>query len=133
MREYTTEQAPSKIKRLYDMVRALSRENDMQAKHVSVIMRRTEILSIGVNKRKTHPKAQEYGYHYDWVHAELDALLKLPQSQSRDNLTLVNFRVDPRGNFRLSKPCSKCLPWCSGVFREIWYTTSDDKIIRMKP
>lgn len=92
--------------------------------HVSIITRDNRILGIGINRRKTHPLAALYGYRHDELHSELDALIKVPKNQRWD-MTLINFRFGPRGDMKISKPCSKCLPWCKASFDEIWYSVPD--------
>ena len=92
--------------------------------HVSIITRDNRILGIGINRRKTHPLAATYVYRFGELHSELDALIKIPKNQ-RYNMTLINFRFGPKGNMKLSKPCTKCLPWCCSLFEDIWYSIPD--------
>ena len=91
-------------------------------KHVSVIVRKNDIVSVGTNNFRTHPLAKKYGYRFDEVHSELDALLRY--RGPKDNLKLINFRYNRFGDMRMSKPCCNCLPWCLAIFDEIWYTTN---------
>jgi hypothetical protein len=93
-------------------------------KHVSIIVRKNEIVSIGTNNFRTHPMAKRYGYRFDEVHSELDALLRY--KGSKDNLTLCNFRFNRFGEMRKSKPCRFCLPWSIALFDKIYYTTDSD-------
>jgi hypothetical protein len=90
--------------------------------HVSIIALDNRVLSIGTNKRKTHPMAMKYGYRNCELHSELDALLKVPQYLRSEDLKLINFRFGPKGDMKLSKPCAKCLPWCINTFAEIYYS-----------
>jgi len=92
-------------------------------KHVSIIVRKNEIVSVGTNNFRTHPEAKKCGYFFDEVHSELDALLRY--KGQKDNLKLINFRFNRFGDMRMSKPCCKCLPWCVSVFDKIWYTTNN--------
>jgi len=93
-------------------------------KHVSIILdKKGKIVSIGTNTRKTHPKAQEHGYRFCELHSELDCYLRVPDSRRSEKLTLVNFRFNRFGDMRMSRPCSKCMPWCKAVFERIIYTT----------
>lgn len=95
-------------------------------KHVSVILRKNEIVSIGTNNFRTHPQAKKLGYRFDEVHSELDALLRY--KGPKDNLKLFNFRFNRFKNMRMSKPCCNCLPWCDALFDEIWYSTNEGMI-----
>jgi len=119
----------NKIKKYIDFALPLCLENPRQKKHTSLIIRKGNIVSIGKNVFKTHPVAKRYGYRYDEVHSELDALLKY--KGSKDSLILFNFRFNRFSEMRMSKPCEKCLPWCNALFDEIWYTTNDG-IVNMK-
>lgn len=95
-----------------------------QFRHVSFVLRNNLVISTGTNCRKTHPDAKRIGYLFDERHSELDALVRIPKFQ-RYNLALVNFRFNKQGLLRNSKPCKKCLPWCSEVFDEIWYSSDE--------
>lgn len=94
-------------------------------KHVSIILNRSTPLSIGLNRRKTHPLAKSYNYRFDEIHSELDAWLKLKNRNECivGKYTLVNFRFGNRNEWRMSRPCSLCMPWCKELFKEIYYTT----------
>ena len=96
-------------------------EQDRNHNHVSLILRDSSLLGVGINKRKTHPLAMKYGYRNCELHSELDALLQVPKDR-RNELVLVNFRFGHKGDMKLSKPCTKCLPWCLDLFDEIYYS-----------
>jgi len=91
-------------------------------KHCSLIIHKNNIVAVGINQFKTHPKAKEIGYRYDEVHSELDALLRCKQRRS---LTLLNIRFNRFGEMRLARPCHLCMPWCKMIFDSIYYTTPD--------
>ena len=111
-----------RIDKIIEVAKPISLLIDRPKKHVSIIIRKNEIMSIGTNKFKTHPMAKKYGYRFDEVHSELDALLKY--KGPKDNLKLFNFRFNSFGKTRMSKPCFLCNSWCSVIFDEIYYTTS---------
>lgn len=113
----------NKINKLIDSALPVALEIPRAKKHVSIIIRKNEIVSIGTNHFRTHPQAKRYGYRFDEVHSELDALLKY--KGLKDNLRLINFRFNRFEEMRLSKPCCKCLPWCVAIFNDIWYTTNE--------
>ena len=112
---------PTRILDTADVAVPLALEVPRTFKHVSLILRRGNIVSVGTNNHRTHPLAKKYGYRFDEVHSELDALLRY--KGSKNNLTLVNYRINNQGEFRMSKPCSLCLPWCSAIFDKIYYST----------
>tara|TARA_R100000700_G_C3074427_1_gene83027 strand:+ start:19 stop:393 length:375 start_codon:yes stop_codon:yes gene_type:complete len=111
------------IIKLTDIALPVSLSIPRPKKHVSVIVRKNEIVSVGTNNFRTHPKAKELGYRFDEVHSELDALLRY--KGPKDNLKLFNYRFNRFGDMRMSKPCCKCLPWCLALFDKIWYSTNE--------
>lgn len=112
----------TKLLKLVDVALPVSLEVSRRKKHVSIILRKNEIVSMGTNTLRTHPKAKELGYRFDEVHSELDALLRY--KGPKDGLKLFNFRFNRFGDMRMSKPCRKCLPWCEALFDGIWFTTN---------
>ena len=96
-----------------------------QKKHISIIIHKKEIVSIGQNEYKTHPQSVKLGYKYPEMHSELDAFRKVPRSLRDKKLVLLNFRFNRFGEFRNSKPCSVCEKWCNEVFHKIYYTNDD--------
>ncbi len=114
---------PSRIEKLVDLALPTAVKIPRPKKHVSIIVRKNEIVSVGTNNFRTHPQAKQYGYLFDEVHSELDALLKY--KGPKDNLKLFNFRYNRFGDMRMSKPCCICLPWCDALFNQIWYTTNE--------
>lgn len=121
-----------RIQKLIELTRdeALERVSDRQFIHASVILRRSKILAVGFNERRTHPLAKKYGYRDDFVHAELDAMIQIPRNQ-RHNLDLVNFRFNNQGELRMAKPCEKCFPWVVEVFRNVFYSDRDGNIVKI--
>ena len=113
---------PTKLERIKQIAMPTSMSIARPKKHVSIIVRKNEIVSVGTNNFRTHPKAKELGYRFDEVHSELDALLRY--KGPKDNLVLLNFRYNRFGDMRMSKPCCKCLPWCIALFDDIWYSTN---------
>ena len=113
-----------KKQKIIDIAMPISVGIKRPKKHVSVIVRKNEVVSVGTNNFRTHPKAKKHGYRFDEVHSELDALLR--HKGPKDNLTLFNFRYNRFGDMRMSKPCCLCLPWCEVLFDDIYYTTNDE-------
>ena len=113
---------PSKITKIIDLALPVSLGIPRPKKHVSVIVRKNEIVSVGTNKFRTHPLAKKYGYRFDEVHSELDALLRY--RGPKDSMKLINFRFNRFGDMRMSKPCCSCLNWCLALFDDVWYSTN---------
>ena len=120
---------PSKITKIIDLALPVSLGIPRPKKHVSIIVRKNEVVSVGTNNFRTPPKAKELGYRFDEVHSELDALLRY--RGPKDNLKLINYRFNRFGTMRISKPCCKCLPWCVALFDDIWYS-SDTGMVNLK-
>lgn len=103
---------------------------DREKKHLTFIVRKNNILSIGLNRPfKTHPEAKRYGYRYDGIHSELDAINRAPYGTDFRRCHLINVRLSAdslirnRPITRMSKPCSKCLLWINAIgFRDVLYT-----------
>ena len=112
------------------IAKPLSMAMERQKKHISLIIHKRKIISVGQNVFKTHPDAVRLGYKFAEMHAELDAYRKIPKSLRGEKLILLNFRFNRFGSFRNSKPCCVCEKWCSEIFHKIYYTT-DDGIIRL--
>ena len=112
----------SRIKKLTNIALPTALSIPRPKKHVSIIVRKNEVVAVGTNNFRTHPKAKELGYRFDEVHSELDAFLRY--KGPKDNLKLINYRFNRFGTMRISKPCCNCLPWCLALFDDIWYSTN---------
>jgi len=88
-----------KIQKIIDVAMPVSLEIPRPKKHVSIILYKNSIVSMGTNNFRTHPLAKKYGYFFDEVHSELDALLRY--RGPKDNLKLVNFRFNRFGDMRI--------------------------------
>jgi hypothetical protein len=116
------------LEKLIDIAKPLCMNLDRKKKHVSIIISKGEIVSVGTNQYKTHPIAKAIGYRYEEMHSELNALLKTNQ---RKNLHLYNFRYNRFGEMRIAKPCCLCMPWCKVMFKSIHYTTPEG-VVRLE-
>lgn len=103
-----------------------------RCKHVSLIIHKNKIVSIGTNRRKTHPVAVEHGYLFDERHSELDAYINLPYPLRNESLILFNLRFNNQETLRMAKPCNKCLPWCQSLFKEIYYSDRTGQILELE-
>lgn len=75
-------------------------------RHGCIIVRNGEIVSEGYNHNFVHM------FHLHSVHAEVDALSKLPRNKkfmSQCDMYVVRIGTDNMGNpLKLSKPCNSC-------------------------
>lgn len=118
------------IEKYIELAKQISTTVNRKRAHVSFIVKKNKIISIGTNAWKTHPKAVEYGYMLPYLHSELDAFRKLKHQEK--NLTLINFRLTKTEVLGMSKPCIYCMPWCSTVFDKIIYSDENGKIRVLK-
>tara|TARA_R100000152_G_C6623277_1_gene73277 strand:- start:108 stop:506 length:399 start_codon:yes stop_codon:yes gene_type:complete len=106
---------------------------DCSCKHVSFVVKKNKIISIGVNRaNKTHPLARKYGARFSTIHSELDAIIRAYREKDFDRCTLVNVRlssVSMSRNIpvtRKAKPCPSCMKLILGCenIKEVYYTTN---------
>lgn len=99
----------------------------------AVLVHKKDILSVGVNKQKTHPKQKQYNKHRQFedpsicghnIHAELDAILKSRHIPKGTKVYVYRVMKDNKtlGMCRPCNACSKALKEC-GV-TEWYYTTT---------
>ena len=113
-------------KKLIEIARALKGKNSSgRCFHVSVVLNKSKILSIGFNKYKTHPQTKNYAYHrFAGIHSELDAVLKLGMDDC-SGLTIINIRVDKNNQICDSKPCKGCSDLIQKIgFKKVIYTNN---------
>lgn len=111
-----------KVQKFVDMALPWCLDIPRTKKHVSLILRKGRLLAVGTNAFKGHPIASKIGYRFGEQHSELNAFLKCSE---KDRLTLINVRFNKEGHMRMARPCSLCLPWCSALFDNIYYTCPD--------
>ncbi len=70
----------------------------------AILVKGNRILSMGVNNRKTHPKAE--GPHRN-VHAEFQAILNAGLTDTEGAVCYV-YRATKDGKNALSRPCISC-------------------------
>jgi deoxycytidylate deaminase len=70
-----------------------------------VIANKNQVVSIGYNQCKTHPRS---GHKYKMVHAELAAVLDNKFADLK-GCTAYIYRETRDGNPAMAKPCNSCL------------------------
>lgn len=84
-----------------------------------VIVKKNEVIGLGFNKFKTHPKSP---HPYQMIHAELDAMLGI----SREVLSGADvyvYRETKDGSQALAKPCAYCEAALKEVgIKNVYYT-----------
>ncbi len=93
--------------------------------HVSVIVRRNRILSIGLNSmHRSHPLAYKFNYHSARIHSEIASLIHFRyDSEYLRKCSMWNIRIDKWNQVKLSKPCSQCIIVLNLYgLKEVFYT-----------
>lgn len=111
--------------KLIHQARMLAPYSDGVHKHVSFLVHRNRIVSIGINNYKhVHPKGLKYGYIS--THSELAAIVHFPKQYDIKRCRMYNVRIRKSGDIGLSAPCCKCAHLIA-VFniRDTFYTGDD--------
>lgn len=102
--------------RVYDVLVRESRRADVvkSSYHAAAIVYRNQILSVGLNRRKTHPVMAKYQKNEKriFLHAEVDALIRFVNRYGMELLpdcSLYVLRTTKTGRVADSKPCSGCM------------------------
>jgi deoxycytidylate deaminase len=108
------------------------------ARLAAAIVIKNEIVSFGINKRKTHPFQKKYGKNSDaiFLHAEIDAIknsLKYIGTDELSRASLYVARAKKTGRHfmqGLAKPCEYgcCKAITAFNIRSVYYTTNTQGI-----
>ena len=82
--------------------------DSLNYRHAALLGVKHKIISLGVNKEKTHPLQKEYKHssHCNWTHAEVDCL---SNTVIPDKSTLYVIRLNSKNTYAESKPCIGCM------------------------
>jgi deoxycytidylate deaminase len=109
--------------KFFDLAKKLSKKSSHpQYKLGCVIVRGNEIVSIGFNQLKTHPKSVT---PYKQLHAEINAVLSADK-KDLSNCEVYVYREHHDGSLALSKPCQYCQAVLESVGIEKVYYTHDN-------
>ena len=89
---------------------AFTNPNPPGRSHVVCCASHRDTHWVGINKRKTHPEALKIfrnGEHGSCMHAEIDAIVKIPRD-IRHKIKLFVMRFKKDGNLTMAKPCKMC-------------------------
>jgi hypothetical protein len=111
------------MERWIDIARHVASTINREKQHVSLIVRKNQLIAVGTNHWKTHPKTVEMGYMYPYMHSELDAFRKIKTPM--DKLVLLNYRFSKTGKLGMARPCKFCMPWCSQIFDRIVFSNEE--------
>lgn len=93
------------------------------------------VISEGYNSYvKTHPRMLEnplYNDHQIFVHAECDAIYKLPRDSKP--FAMIVCRINKQGKIMLSKPCAGCYhEILTNNIRKVYYISVDGTLTILK-
>jgi deoxycytidylate deaminase len=114
---------------------AIAVEPVAQARLASAIVYKNEIISIGINQRKSHPFQAKFSKNEDsiYLHSETDAIKNALKQISIDELSdsvLYVCRVkiiNKKFVFGIAKPCCGCMRAISNFGIKKVYYTLDNK------
>jgi len=106
--------------------------------HVSVMLQKNRVLSVGWNKPyKTHPVCEQYGYEHG-MHSENDCIFKAGEVDCSDVL-IFNFlfrwrRLTNRWEWGTARPCDICQRFLvdHGI-EKVLYTTDSGSVGIWRP
>lgn len=81
----------------------------VRSKHAAALVVKNKIISIGVNKEKTHPIQRKYSRDecLNWTHAEIDCLKNVDIDIRKSTLYVV--RSNTGNDLLESCPCEGCM------------------------
>lgn len=128
-----------KIKRLKEIALALYPPGfDLRCYHVTFILRKGKIVTIGLNNSKTNTKNLKYDYFASngddlrricGTHSEISSLIRGGR-EDYSNFDFVNIRLDRQGKLLYSRPCRGCSSALQQVgFRRFYYTERNGEMV----
>jgi hypothetical protein len=129
----------SKFKRLQQIaVGLIDWQDGLRCRHFSFVIYKNRIITIGLNKRKTHPTnlrnrkisyitGEDYS-QYKTICSEFNAIIKLKKKTNIETkrCTLVNLRYDKKGNLAIAKPCMSCMNLLKNFeFKRVIWSNND--------
>lgn len=80
------------------------------SRHAAAIVHGNDVLSIGFNKRKTHPLMRQFQHspYKLYLHAEIDAISKVKDKSLLRHSELYVLRLSRGNNVLISEPCQTC-------------------------
>lgn len=135
----------NKDKRVIDMLSkvAVAVEPVANARLAAALVYKNEIVSFGINKKKTHPFQAKYGKNKDsiFLHAENDCIKNALRVITVDQLTKctlyicrVKFsnNIDRKFVYGMAKPCPGCARAIAAFdIRNVIYSTDNNSIEKL--
>lgn len=118
----------SLLKRLLILTDKLYKRSNLRCKHVTFILYKNKIISIGINHKKTDTFAHENGYKYPYKHSEMAAIKKIFKFKlNKSKLILINIRKNKK-NILYSAPCKNCKNLISAYgIKNVYYSINNEE------
>lgn len=105
--------------RLTDLLLKQVEESDMvrSSRHAAAIFYKNRLISLGNNLLKTHPIMLKAGRNEKalYLHAEIDALVRMPRGYDPSDCSLYVLRLTKGGRVFNSCPCSGCMGYLLSI------------------
>jgi len=113
----------------FDLAKKLSFKSDHRCKLGCVIIKKSKILGVGFNKLKTSPRST---HPYQMIHAELDAILNVSDTNDLVNSELYIYRQTKDGILANSFPCVYCQYLLKNFkIKTVYYTTPNKYEVKL--
>lgn len=106
--------------KFFELAKKLSAKSDHPKHQLGVvIVKKDRVLSLGINKYKTHPRST---HPYRFLHAEMDAIISAKEDLKNSNAYI--YRQTKDGKLGLARPCIHCLKALKEAgIKKIYFTT----------
>lgn len=121
----------NRARKLFDVALSVSQLSDYpRIKIGAVITKGGDIISVGFNRKKSHPFQKKYNIHRgcgdeskDYIHAEISAIVKA-RHQDLEGATIYVSRNNANGDRAMCRPCSACMKAIMDAgIKKIFYTS----------
>ena len=109
--------------KFFDLARKISSKSDHHRYKIGcVIVRKNNIVGIGFNQLKTHPKSP---HKFSTIHAEFSALLGADPADLIGSEIYV-YRQTRNGLPAIAKPCPSCTKMLQNIgIKKVYYTINE--------
>lgn len=117
---------------IFKELRRLVEKADLigNSQHCAAVVHKGKILSVGFNKKKTHPFQKKYSDRPErlYLHAELDAILGIKDKTILSSCDIYVLRLSKGNQVLNSEPCEGCKKALKFYqFQNIYWTTDANK------
>lgn len=106
----------TRTRKYFDLAQEVSKLSDYpRIKIGAIITKGGDVLSVGFNRRKSHPIQKKYNVHRgcgdeskDYIHAEMAAIIKVHHKDLR-GATIYVSRKNANGDRAMCRPCNACM------------------------